>query len=48
MTPLHYAAKYNSKEMFELIISKGADIQAIGIIDLHLILLFLINIIYNK
>ena len=27
-TPLHYAADNNSKEMFELLISKGADSNA--------------------
>ena len=27
-TPLHYAAEYKSKEMIELLISKGADINA--------------------
>ena len=27
-TPLHYAASNNSKEIFEILISKGADIYA--------------------
>jgi len=27
-TPLHYAAKNNSKEMIKVLISKGADISA--------------------
>ena len=27
-TPLHYAAEKKSKEMFEILISKGADINA--------------------
>ena len=38
--PLHYAAKYNSKEIGELLISKGADINAKDIIYLNLIILF--------
>ena len=38
----------NSKEIGELLISKGADINAIDIIYLNLIILFLIKIIYNK
>ena len=45
LTPLHYSAKYNSKEIGELLISKGADINAKDIIYLNLILLFYINII---
>ena len=44
-TLLHIAAKNNSKEIGELIISKGADINAKGIIYLNIIILFLINII---
>ena len=47
-TPLHIAAENNSKEMLELLILKGADINAIDIIYLNIIILFLINIIYNK
>ena len=31
-TPLHLAAEKNLKEIGELLISKGADIDAIGII----------------
>ena len=31
-TPLHYAAKINSKEIGEVLISKGADINAKDII----------------
>ena len=31
-SPIHYAAKYNSKEIRELLISKGADINAKDII----------------
>ena len=43
--PLHYAAEYNSKEIGELLISKGADINAIDIIFLNLKVIFLIKII---
>ena len=31
-TPLHHAAEYNSNKIGELLISKGADINAIDII----------------
>ena len=44
-TPLHIAAENNSKEIGEILISKGADIDAIGIIYLNIIILFLINLI---
>ena len=44
-TPLHYAIYYNSIEMGEILISKGADINAKDIIYLNIIILFLINII---
>ena len=44
-TPLHYAAETNSKEMIEILISKGADINAKDIIYLNMIILYLINII---
>ena len=46
-TPLHNAANLwkNSKEMVEVLISKGADINAIDIIYLTIIILFLINIL---
>ena len=44
-TPLHYAALKNSKEMLEILISKGADINVIDIIYLNIKRLFLINII---
>ena len=47
-TPLHSAAKNNSKEMFEILISKGADINAKDIIYLNVIILFLIKFISNK
>ena len=39
-TPLHYAARENSKEMLELLISKGADINAKTIIYLKIIIFF--------
>ena len=45
MTPLHIAAAFNSKEIGELLISKRADINAIDIIYLNIIILFLIKII---
>ena len=44
-TTLHYAAQYNSKEIGEVLISKGADFNAKGIIYLNIIILFLIKII---
>ena len=44
-TPLHYVLENNSKEIGELLISKGAAINAKGIIYLNIIILFLINII---
>ena len=47
-TPLHSAAENNSKEMLELLISKGANINAKNIIYLNIIILFLIKIILNK
>ena len=44
-TPLHMAAGKNSKEIGELLISKGADINAKDIIYLNIIIFFLSNII---
>ena len=44
-TPLHYAAENNSKEMLEILISKGAKINAKDIIYLNILILFLIKII---
>ena len=44
-TPLHIAAEKNSKEIGEVLISKGADINAKDLIYLTIIILFLINII---
>jgi len=46
--PLHYAAQNNSKEIGELLISKGADIEGNAIINQVLILVFLINFIDNR
>ena len=45
LTPLHYVAKKNFKKIGEILISKGADINAIDIIYLNIIILFLIKII---
>jgi len=42
---LHYATKKNLKEIVEILISKGADINAKDIIYQSLKILFLINII---
>ena len=42
---LHFATKKNSKEIVEILISKGADINAEDIIYLNIKILFLINII---
>ena len=47
-TKLHFAAKNNSKEIGEVLISKGADMNAIDIIYLNIRILLLINIIQNK
>ena len=44
-TPLHIAVDRNSKEIVEILISKGADINAIDIIYLNIKILLLINII---
>ena len=44
-TPLHIAAEKNSKEIGEVLISKGADINAKDIIYLNIGLIFLIKII---
>ena len=44
-TPLHYAAEGNSKEIGELLISKGVDIDAKDTIYLNMNILFLIKII---
>ena len=45
LTPLHNAAIYNSKEIGELLISKGADINEKDIIYQIIGSLFLIKII---
>ena len=47
-TPLHIAAFRSLKEIKQLLISKGADINAIDICFLCMILLFLIMTSYNK
>ena len=39
-TPLHYAAENNSKEIGEILISNGADINAKDIIYLNIIIFF--------
>ena len=39
-TPLHYAAKSNSKDMMELLISKGANAKAKDIFFLTILTLF--------
>ena len=44
-TPLHLAARNNSKEIGELLIKKGADINAKDIFYQIIIKLFLIKII---
>ena len=44
-TPLHIALEHNSREIAEFLISKGADINAIDIIYLKIIILLLIKII---
>ena len=44
-TPLHYAAFNNSKELGEVLILKGADINVFDIIYLNIVILFLINLI---
>ena len=46
-TMLHFAAVNNSKEMLEILISKGADINAIDIIYLNMIILFFMTFIKN-
>ena len=42
-TPLHYAAENNSKEIGEVLISKGADINAKDINYQNIIILFSIK-----
>ena len=44
-TPLHYAAEKNSKEIGELLISKGANMNEKDINYLNIKILFLINLI---
>ena len=45
MTPLHYAAINNSKKIGEILISKGADINAKDINYQNIKILFLIKLI---
>ena len=45
---LHYVSVGNSMWIGELLISKGADINAKTIIYLNIIILFLINLILKK
>ena len=47
-TLLHIATEKNSKEMLELLISKGAGINAKDIIYINIKLSFLIKKILNK
>ena len=43
-TPLYRAAEFNSKDMFEILIAKGANINIMDIISLNMIFLFIIII----
>ena len=43
-TPLHWAVEKNSKEMLEILISKGANIHAKTIIYINILIFFLINL----
>ena len=43
--PLHYAVQNDSKDIMEILLSKGADINAKDIIYINIIKLFLIKII---
>ena len=45
MTPLHYAAQLNRKEIGEILILKGADLNAIDIIYSTIIISFYLKII---
>ena len=47
-TPLHIAANNNSKEIVEILISKGAEINAKNTIYQIMIILFWINISENR
>ena len=47
-TALNMAVRNNSVKMVELLISKGADINAKDIIYLNILILFFIKIIWNK
>ena len=41
MAPIHWTIEHNSKEIVELLISKGADINAEEVIYLNRIIIFL-------
>ena len=43
--PLHWAVEYNLKDIVELLISKGADVNAIDIIYQIIMFLFFIILI---
>ena len=47
-TPLHCAVEKNSKEIVELLITKGADINVNDIIYQIIVSLFLIKRIFNR
>ena len=47
-TPLHFAVQYNSKEMFKLLLLKGADINEVDITYFNLLMSFLIKLILHK
>ena len=47
-TPLHHAAKYNQLDIGELLIAKGADVNAEDIHFLYIIISFLIKKILNR
>ena len=47
-TPLHFAAMNNSREIEEILLLKGADINTRDIIYQNFIILLLINLILNK
>ena len=44
-TPLHWAASWNSKEVGEILISKGTDINAKDINYQNIVKLFIIKLI---
>ena len=46
-TPLHYAGDNSSKEMYTLLMSKGANINLKDMIYINRIIVFLINLSDN-